>query len=151
VNVRTNPVGGSFAVDTIVYTTTQQFTWVSGSSHTIETTSPQNAGPGIRWVWKQWSDNGAISHVVAPTANTNYQALFGKQYLLTMNAGSGGTVQPATGWHNAGSTGTIKATPNLGFTFSNWTGSGPGSFTGTNNPASVQMNGPVTETATFNP
>ena len=124
---------------------------MSGSSHTISTTTPQSAGPGIRYVWKEWSDNGAISHVVAPTADTNYQALFKKQFFLTMNAGTGGTVQPASGWYNAGMNGQIKAIPNVGFTFSNWTGSGPGSFTGTNNPASININGPITETATFSP
>ena len=113
-------------VDSVTYTTQQQFTWISGSSHTIATTSPQTQAPGVRYVWQQWSDNGAISQVVAPTTDTNYQAKFRKQFFLIMNAGSGGAVQPASGWYNAGMTGTIKATPSVGFTFSNWTGSGPG-------------------------
>ena len=32
-----------------------------------------------------------------------------------------------------------------------WTGSGSGSYTGAKNPASVKMNGPITETADFPP
>jgi hypothetical protein len=32
---------------------------------------------------------------------------------------------------------------------SNWTGSGNGSYSGPNNPASITTNGPITETATF--
>ena len=30
-----------------------------------------------------------------------------------------------------------------------WTGTGTGSYSGSNNPASITMSGPITETATF--
>jgi hypothetical protein len=149
VTVKTNPAGRTFSVDGITYAAQQRFRWTSGSTHTIATTSPQSGDPGVQYVWSKWSDNGAISHTVSPTNNTNYKATFATQYYLTMTAGSGGTVSPASGWQNAGKNVTIKARPNRGFHFVDWTGSGTGSYTGTNNPASITMGGPITETATF--
>ncbi|MGC9077109.1 MAG: InlB B-repeat-containing protein, partial [Conexivisphaera sp.] len=72
-------------------------------------------------------------------------------YLLTMavNPSGAGSVAPGSGWYNAGATITISATPNSGWVFISWTGSGSGSYSGTNNPASITMNGPINETANF--
>ena len=151
VTVQTNPAGLGFSVDGTPYTSTQTFTWASGSSHTIATTSPQSGGTGVQSVWTKWSDHGAISHTVAPTTNTTYTATFKTQYFLTMTAGTGGRVSPASGWKNSGATVSITARPARNFTFTNWTGSGTGSYSGTNNPASITMGGPITETATFTP
>ena len=105
----------------------------------------------MQYIWKKWSDNGAISHVVAPTTNKTYTAQFQTQYFLTMSAGAGGTVTPASSWRNAGSNVTIKARVNHGFSFAGWVGSGTGSYTGPNNPVSIMMNGPITETGNFSP
>jgi List-Bact-rpt repeat protein len=151
VTVKTSPTGRSFSVDGTTYTAQQRFSWISGSTHTIATTSPQSGDPGVQYVWKKWSDQGTISHTVSPTNNTTYTATFTTQYFLTMTAGSGGTVSPASGWQNAGKHVTIKARANPGFRFVNWTGSGTGSYTGTNNPASITMGGPITETGNFGP
>src|SRR4030095_13666805 len=149
VTVQNNPAGRSFTVDGTTFTSAQTFSWSSGSNHTISTTTPQNGATGVRCAGSKWSEGGAISHSVAPTVNTTYTANFTTQYFLTMNAGVGGTVTPASNWFNSGQTVSITATPNGGFAFTGWTGSGSGSFTGTTNPASVTMNGPITETANF--
>jgi hypothetical protein len=45
----------------------------------------------------------------------------------------------------------ISATPNTGYLFSNWYGSGAGAYSGNSNVASVTMEGPITETASFLP
>jgi hypothetical protein len=66
-----------------------------------------------------------------------------------MSAGTGGTVTPASGWKNSGVSVTITATPASGHTFSSWSGTGTGSFSGTTNPVSITMGGPIGETATF--
>jgi uncharacterized repeat protein (TIGR01451 family) len=151
VKFRTKPAGLSYSVDGITYTTQQQFSWIAGSSHTIATTTPQSGGPGTQFIWQKWSDNGAISHVVAPTTNRNYQATFKRQFFLTMNATGSGTVQPASGWQDAGRSVSIKAHANPGNHFVIWTGIGSGSYSGTNNPASITVNAPITETGTFSP
>jgi hypothetical protein len=85
------------------------------------------------------------------TVTGNYKT----QYYLTMFTNLG-TVSPASGWYDAGSIVTISATaPTAGtgeqYIWNGWTGSGSGSYTGTNNPATnaVTMNGPVTETASW--
>lgn len=149
ISVKTNPAGRRFTVDGITYTAAHRFSWVSGSSHTIATTSPQNDGAGVQYAWTKWSDLGAISHTVAPTSNTTYTATFKKQYFLTMTAGAGGRMSPASGWKDSGATVAIRAKPSNGYSFGNWTGSGTGSYSGPNNPASINMGGPIAETATF--
>jgi len=35
---------------------------------------------GIQYVWSSWSDSGAMSHTVAPSANMTYTANFTTQY-----------------------------------------------------------------------
>jgi arylsulfatase A-like enzyme len=50
---------------------------------------------------------------------------------------------------NGTSVSTIKATPTTGYTLSAWTGSGTGSYTGSVNPSSITIGGPITEMAAF--
>jgi len=100
-------------------------------------------------VWANWSDSGAISHTVAPTTNKTYTANFNTQYFLTMSAGTGGTVTPASGWKSSGSSVTITGIPKTGYDFTSWSGTGTGSFSGTTNRASITMGGPIAEAATF--
>jgi len=149
VTVQTNPTGLSFTADGTSYSTTQTFSWQPGSSHTIATTSPQSGGTGVQYKFSSWSDSGAVSHTVAPTASKTYTAKFTTQYFLTMSTGTGGTVMPASGWKNSGATVNITATPSTGYTFSSWTGTGTGSFSGTTNSASITMGGPISEAASF--
>jgi len=153
VTVQTTPAGRSFTVDNVTYSSTQIFSWVPGSTHAIATTSPQSAGTGVQYAWTRWSDNGTITHNVTPTTNTTYTATFRLQYLLTMVAGTGGTVSPMSGYKNSGAVVSIHATPTnnaqVSYSFSGWTGSGTGSYSGMTNPVSITMNGPITETAAF--
>ena len=149
VTVGTNPAGLRFRVDGTTYSSIQTFTWASGSSHTVATISPKGGGTGVRHAWTTWNDHGAISHTVAPITNKTYTATFKTQYFLTMTPGNGGRVSPTSRWKNSGVTVSISATPNNGYSFSSWTGTGTGSYSGTNNPGSITMSGPITETATF--
>ena len=75
ITVNTNPAGLSYAVDGTTYTVAKSFSWLAGSTHTLRTTSPQNSG-GHQYIWQGWSDNGAISHTIAPTTSTAYMAFF---------------------------------------------------------------------------
>jgi hypothetical protein len=147
--VQTSSSGRAFSVDGTNYSTIQTFNWTPGSSHAIATTSPQSGGTGIQYLWSNWSDGGAISHAVSPTSTTTYTANFTTQYYLTMNAGTGGTVSPCSGWYNSGAGISISATPNSGYTFGSWGGSGSGSYSGNSSSSSVTMNGVINEAATF--
>ena len=62
VTVQGNPSGVSFTVDGTTYTAGLTFTWVSGSSHPIATTSPQRGGTGVQYLWSNWSDGGDVPH-----------------------------------------------------------------------------------------
>ena len=70
-----------------------------------------------------------------------------------MSHGTGGTVSPASGWKNSGTIVSITATPTnntqVSYHFEAWSGAGGGFYSGTNNPASITMNGPITENASF--
>jgi Pectate lyase superfamily protein/Divergent InlB B-repeat domain len=149
--VQTSLSGLSFTVDGTNYTSTQTFSWRPGSNHTISTLSPQNAGAGIQYAWSAWSDGGAISHTVSPLTSFTYTANFTTNYSLTMDAGPGGSVSPTSLWTNSGESLTITATPNAGYIFSNWSGSGAGAYSGNSSAASVTTDGPITETASFQP
>lgn len=149
VTVQSSSSGRSFSVDGTTYSSAQTFTWTPGASHTIATTSPQSGGAGIQYVLNSWSDGGAMSHTVAPTSSRTYTANFTPQYYLTMSAGAGGTVSPSGGWKYGVQVVPISATPNSGFRFGSWTGSGSGSYSGNSRSAAVTMNEPITEAASF--
>ena len=156
VTVTTNPSGLSITVDNVPYTAPQTFNWVVGSSHTIGTTSPQNISGGTEQVWSSWSDNGAISHLVAaPLSATTYIADFNAQYQLTTVAspGADGSVTPPPGgYYASGATIPVTATANSGFQFNNWTSTG-GSFDSTT-AASTNFHmpaAPATVTGNFIP
>jgi hypothetical protein len=149
VTVQPSSAGPSFTVDGTAYTTAQTFTWTPGSSHSIAAGSPQNGATGVQYMWNSWSDGGAISHVITPTTNATYTANFTTQYYLMMSGGIGGSVTPGSGWTNSGASVTLGAMPSHGYSFGGWTGSGSGSYSGSNNLASITMIAPITETASF--
>jgi len=151
VTVQANVADAAFSVDGTAYTNVHAFIWPSGSNHSIATTGSQTAGTGARYVWAAWSDGGAISHFVSPTSGTNFTANFTTQYYLTLNAGPGGSVSPTGMWTNSGLALSISATPSNTFSFRNWGGTGNGAYSGSSNPATVTLNGPITENAFFLP
>jgi hypothetical protein len=152
VTVETQPVGLTFTVDGVNYSYGKVFSWPESSSHTISAHASQNGGPGVQYTWSYWNDFLPVSHTVvvpASTIPTTYTATFNTEYFLTMNAGTGGSVSPGSEWTNASAPVLITATPNSGYRFRGWTGSGDGSFTGTNNSWFINMDNPITETADF--
>jgi len=149
VTVTTTPPGRTFSVDGVDYTSAQTFTWERGEPHTIATTSPQAGTAGTRYVWSAWSDGGTMSHEVTPEASGTYTADFTTQHFLTMQVAANGTTTPPSGWFNAGTAVQITATPDPGFGFNGWVGTGSGSYSGENNPASVTLLAPITQTPSF--
>jgi hypothetical protein len=99
--------------------------------------------------------NGSVPITIFANSNDSFSAnatyTLTPQFYLTMSANpsSDGSTSPASGWYNAGSVVTITATPNTGYKFAGWTGSGTQSYTGSNNPATVVMDSNIEETASF--
>jgi hypothetical protein len=75
------------------------------------------------------------------------------QYFITIShtPTDGGSVSAVSDWNNAGTSFQTEATANAGWQFENWSGSGQGSYSGDNSSASIEVDSPATETATFYP
>jgi CSLREA domain-containing protein len=155
VTIGTNPAGLSFSIGGTSYTTAQTPTLTVGTGYALLTTSPQAGATGVQYVFSQWIDGTtSLSDTLTPTASTTSDtAYFTTQYLLTVTAGTGGTLAGTTApnaFYNAGTPQTIAATPNAGYYFENWTGSADVAST-TSASTSVTMNAPESITANFAP
>ena len=143
----TSPAGLQLTVDGTAYATPTNFNWTPGSPHTLSAPTPQYSG-----LYSRYQFTGAQNQTITtPNSGTTYTANFATQYDLTVGAGPGGTVGSSSGWYGSGVVVPISAAPNFGYSFSGWTGSGWGSYSGSSSSASATMNGPVFETANFSP
>lgn len=149
VTVNTLPSGRSFIVDEQSYSSSQNFEWAAGSEHTISTTAIQSGVTGIRYVFRNWSDSGDISHSIAPTNSSTFTADFNTEYFLSVIGSPGGSIDPTNNWYSAASKIQIKANPDSGYYFAGWVGTGNGSYTGTKNPVTITMNEPIAQEAAF--
>lgn len=108
------------------------------------------ATPSPGFVFSGWS-GGATGTTnplsVTMNANKSITATFTAvpTFSLTTRIVGSGTVSPASGAFNQGSTQTLTAKPASGFLFTGWSGDA----TGTTNPLTVTMNSNKTVTATF--
>ena len=145
-------------VDNDAFSTPHTFSWLPGETHTLEAAASVAISGNERYLFTSWSDSGGRAHSYTVTSSTaTITASYAHQYLVTM-ATNGGTTTPAVGthWYSVGSQVTLDATaPTAGTTiryeWNGWAGSGTGSYTGTNRPATnaVTVNGPITETASW--
>jgi hypothetical protein len=150
--VASNPSPGpQVTVDGISYSTPYTpTTWTVGTQHTLVATSPQSPTSGVRYIFTKW-DNGSTSpsrQITVPSTTTTYTATFTTQYSLTtsVSPSNAGTVTPAgTTWYNSGKSASVTAKPNFGSTFTNWSGTVPGS----SSSLSLTMTAPMTEVANF--
>jgi hypothetical protein len=77
---------------------------------------------------------------------------FAVAYWVSVSATGGGTLVGATnGFVPSGHQVALNASPLPGETFAGWSGSGAGSYTGTQAAQTIVVGGPVTEFATFSP
>ena len=147
VTVNSDPPGVPVSVDGIEYTSIHTFIWLYGSSHTLSTSAFTVSG--TRYDWNEWSDHGLLTHVVAPTSDASYTASFSTKYYLTMNGAAGLIVgpDPPGAWYPKGSRVDLFMMEDSAGTFTGWSGSGMGSYSGTDLRPKITMNGPITETA----
>jgi hypothetical protein len=133
----------------------------AGSVVSISATAP-SVVDGERYVWNGWTGTGTISYTgmnnpatVTMNSPITQTASWTHQYRLTMATNFGAT-SPSVGehWYDAGSVVSIGATPpsvvdGERYVWLGWTGTGTISYSGMDNPASVTMNSPITETAAW--
>ena len=135
----------------------------AGSVITISTTGPISPrSSGERYAWNGWtgSGNGSYSGIGNPTSITmngpiTQTASWSHQYRLIIATNLGSTT-PSVGenWYDAGTVVAISATtPSVvtgeRYLWNGWAGSGPGNYVGLDNPASITLNGPINETASW--
>jgi Divergent InlB B-repeat domain len=90
---------------------------------------------------------GGLLNVSSPVAVT---ATYAPEYWLTVTNSSGGSVSGPPGqWVHGGQTVNLTATPDPGFSFVGWSGTGSGSVTSPAPTIPVRPSGPVSELATF--
>jgi hypothetical protein len=130
----------------------------SSGSYYVGTVLTIFATPNVGWTFSDWVGTGAGSYtgtaagqtiqILGPITETaNF--VFPPTWPVTMSAGVGGTVTPPSGPYPNGGTLQILATPSPGYVFKTWGGTGPGSYSGSSNPATITVNGPITEGAQF--
>lgn len=134
VTVGASVSGLSFTVDGVTYTTSHTFNWTPQSPHQISTPSPQAGAPGTQYAFANWTGGGAQSQNITATAGVNYTANFTPQYYLTTAASQGGSISPASGWYNGGTSVPVTATPSTGYGFAGFSG---GIISGITNPQTV--------------
>jgi hypothetical protein len=136
-----------------------------GSPVSISATAPTPSDPTVeQYLWVKWTGSGSGSYTGSGTCATgsctatvnmngpiSEAASWTHQYYLTMlsNSTAGGSVSPGSEWLNAGASVTIKATPSTGYVFTSWAGAGSGAYSGPKNPATLKVNGAITETGQF--
>ncbi|MGC8620277.1 MAG: InlB B-repeat-containing protein, partial [Thermoplasmata archaeon] len=108
--------------------------------------SPISGGPGIQYLATQ-----PFGTITIFGNNIYVNVTYITQYYLTMivNPNTGGIINPLSGWYDAGSSIIIKATPYPNYGFVSWSGTGNGSYSGTNSQVTITMNGPIIEQANF--
>jgi len=157
VTVGTSPAGLSYDINNVPSNLTQMPTWNVGVNYTLSVPNAAqtlSSTPNTQYVFSQWSNGGtATDTVTAPATATTYTADFITQYLLDATAGPGGTVSVPAGndlYYKASSSQTVTATPNPGYVFSGWSGTGSNQVSaGSGNSYNVAMNGPALITASF--
>ncbi|NOZ60981.1 MAG: hypothetical protein GXO74_04825, partial [Calditrichaeota bacterium] len=154
VTVTTSVGGGTKVnVDGVERDTPYQATWDAGDPHTINVPSPQSVGQGTRYSFASWSDGGSRSHTVIAYSDSVFTAALNTQHHVTINSDHGNP--SGEGWYNEGQTVEISVnSPAAGgsgvrYFFESWAGSGNGSYSGANNPASITVNEPITETISW--
>ena len=135
--------------------------YVFGSEVVIEAVSPV-AVVGERFVWEGWSGSGVGSYsgtdnptTITLNDNLNQVAIWRHEYKLTTSSNHGQVVPPSGDhWYEDGSEVVIEAVSPVAvvgerFVWEGWSGSGVGSYSGTNNPISITINGPINQISSW--
>lgn len=154
VTITTNVLDGTtILVDGTSYPAPYTTYWEKGSSHEISAPSPQNSGTSKRYVFQSWSDQGNQTHTVSVTSPRTFTATYYTQFYLNVLSSHGSP--NGSGWYNAGTVAQFSVESpvieegNSQYTFTSWTGSGTGSYSGALRESSVVMNNPITQTANW--
>ena len=98
------------------------------------------------------NQSGTSPSTVYLGGTTTVTVAYSTEYWVSVAAGAGGTATPTSRWIDAGGTVSLTATPNPGYEFLYWVGTGLGATTGPQallSHVAIVPGGPVSELATF--
>ncbi len=132
--------------------------WYDEGTYAAISVVTPTGGDGVstRYRFREWIGMGIVDVTAASTtilmdAPKLAESVFIEQFYLTMSTNFG-VVSPDSGWYDVGSIVSVEATApavaeSNGYVWHGWTGTGVGSYSGVDNPATVTMNSAVSETA----
>jgi hypothetical protein len=132
------------------YTSTNpwiNFTGESPGPHTLTVSNAFSPDRSVKYVPKN------PPPAVDLTGNKSFELSYTSWYQVTISTGPGGTVSPGAGsaYYVGGSTLELVATPNAGYTFVGWAGTGGPSYTGPLAIYNATVNAPFSDVAAFAP
>lgn len=147
--ITSNPVGLQINVDGQPYTTPQTFNWPPISNHFVGTAQVQGSN-GTRYTFSSWSDGGSLAHTITTPENpSTFTVNYTTEHQLTVATNGSGTVGTipvsGDGYYTQGASVQLTANPSSGVQLTSW----GGALSGSNNPATVVMDGPKSVTANF--
>ena len=158
VYIGSNKNDAKFIVNGTQYTSPQIFEWNLGTQQNLQAVSPQLFGT-YRFVFQNWSNGGDTNQTITVSSDTgSYIVNYKMQYKLQTSVVPSGiasliTISGGNLFYDSSSVANISISPtqvqynNKTYYFQNWTGTGNGSYTGTNPSFSVTMNNFIYEIA----
>ncbi len=152
---------GSVLINGVPYINGQNALITKAGNYKIYATPPN----GFNFTsWSLTSPNSLLSSTTSQSttitinSNSTLTAKFTKIVVISYynlnvfaNLSVGGIVAPSSNRYKEGSIVTLSALANNGYYFTNWIGSGSGSYSGTSNTPTITINNNINETATFKP
>ncbi|RKZ34649.1 hypothetical protein DRQ33_01710, partial [bacterium] len=143
----------TLSIDDEIYIDSFDTNVSAGTSISIEAPQYQYISENERFVFSGWSDYGERRRTITPTADFSVFANYYKQFYVSIWSELG-TIAPDDGmWFDSGDTFSFQVSPaeiisdTVQFQFAGWNGTGYGSYTGANNPASAVALSSIAESA----
>ncbi|MFC1502627.1 PKD domain-containing protein, partial [bacterium] len=160
VTITTSPIEGlSVIVDGETLPSPVTVKKMPGSTISVTALWDHYPGEGIRYHYENWSDGGGRSHTITvPAGPVTITANYSLQYRVDIDTGDKGGNPQGIGWYYPGTQVTISVDSlvlgtqgSTRYRFQSWSGDGIGSYSGSNNPATVTVNQWIIQTVNWEP
>ncbi|MGC8927295.1 MAG: C1 family peptidase [Myxococcota bacterium] len=152
VTIATDPTSLELNIDNTVFKAPKTFTWIAGSSHSVNVKPEQKSADGrYKYYFDSRSDGkNMLDVIIAPSVSSTITFKFKTQYqfktsLSDVNAGKVSPYCSPECWLDPNSPITLSATANAGYEFTGFTGD----ITTTQNPYQFTMSKPTSVVANF--
>lgn len=145
ITIASSPTGVNVTIDGTTFATPKTVNLAAASTLTLAAVASVNTATA-QTSFQSWSQGGSMAQSLSvPATATTYTANYTTKFLLTTTPQTGGSISPATGFFDAGSSVVVTATAVSPAVFAGFSGD----LTGTTNPQTVLMSAPRSVTALF--